>query len=96
MGFPEALVGTNAPGTTNTPWAVVYFDQCLGTAHSKDWSKYAFAAFVVLKSWRKEKSKNYDAKLSKKLFFFNLHPNAGSVFYSQKNHILSGKNTFYL
>ena len=30
--------------------AVVYFDQCLGAAHSKHWLKYSFSMFFVLKA----------------------------------------------
>ena len=64
---------------------VVYFDQRLGAAHAKPLLKSSFSAFFVLKSWKKAKSKEFDAKLSKKMVFQSLHQNAGPRFYSEKN-----------
>ena len=39
----------------------VYFDQCMGVAHSKRWS-----TFFVLKAEKGRKSQNFAAKFSKK------------------------------
>ena len=36
---------------------VVYFDQCLGTAHFKLWLKYAFSMFLCKKSENGRKRK---------------------------------------
>ena len=33
---------------------VVYFNQRMGAAHSKHWSKYAYKMFFCAKSWKKE------------------------------------------
>ena len=33
---------------------VVYFDQHLGAAHSKRWSKSSFSAFLLQKTWNKQ------------------------------------------
>ena len=55
---------------------VVYFDQHLGAAHSKLWSKYAFLTFLRTNSLEEEKkgekSKKFAAQqnLSKKCFVF--------------------------
>ena len=35
------------------PSSVVYFDQCLGAAHPKRWSRYAFFMFLMAKSLHK-------------------------------------------
>ena len=55
----------------------VYFNPCLGPAHSERWSKYAFSTFLSKKAEKGRKSKKFDAKFRKKLFFFSLHQNAG-------------------
>ena len=49
------------PQTLNFP--VVYFWQCLGAAHSKHWSKYAFSHFLPNKHTHKKKL----AKFSKQI-----------------------------
>ena len=38
--------------TTSINLSDVYFDQRLGAAHPKRWSKSSFSAFYVLKSWK--------------------------------------------
>ena len=57
------------PPHQHTPTHVVYFNQHLGAAHSKCWSKYVFLAFFVLKSYENAKSKKFAAKFSKKQAF---------------------------
>ena len=47
--------------------SVVYFDQCLGAAHSKRWLKSPFSVFL----------KETDAKMMQKFAFSALFPNAG-------------------
>ena len=52
---------------------VVYFDQHLGAAHSKYWSKYAFSAEKA----EKKNGKKIEAKFRKLTDFLSLHPEAG-------------------
>ena len=49
--------------------SVVYFDQHLGAAHSKHWSKYAFVTFLLKIAKKMQKRKKFAAKFSKKCFF---------------------------
>ena len=44
------------PGLMSHSCSVVYFDQHLGAAHPKHWSKWSFSAFFVLKSWQNAKN----------------------------------------
>ena len=68
----------------NFSFTVVYFDQCLGGANSKHWSKYVFFfGFSLEKLEKGTKSRKNEAKI----VFFGLHPNADLRFYPQKkNH----------
>ena len=51
-------------------FVVVNFDQHLGAAYSKCWSKYAFSMFFVQKKLKKgRKSKKFDAKFRKNGFY---------------------------
>ena len=47
--------------------SVVYFDQRLGAAHSKRWSKKSFSAFLVLIALKKQEI--CSKILQKKMFF---------------------------
>ena len=68
---------------------LVYFDQRLGAAHAKRWSKWSFSAFLLQK---KQKKQEICSKFQqKRLFFLHLHQNAGQLFYSQKNKLFSLK-----
>ena len=59
---------------------VVYFNQCLGAAHSKCWCKYAFFIFCR-KNVKMKKNKEKQAKMRQKRVNC-LHPNAGRGLYS--------------
>ena len=49
----------------------VHFDQGLGAAYSKHWSKPVFSTFIVPKSWKKEReSKKIETEMSKKCVFW--------------------------
>ena len=48
---------------------VVYFDQRLGAAYPKRWSKSSFSAFLALKSWKMQKRTNLVSNLAKKWIF---------------------------
>ena len=41
---------------------VVYFNQRMGAAHSKRWSKYAYKMFFVLKAGKRKKKQENEAK----------------------------------
>ena len=64
----------------NFSFTVVYFDQCLCGANSKQWSKYFLFLFFHLKIFKMEQ------KVEKwgQECVFGLHPIAGVRFYSQK------------
>ena len=47
--------------------SVEYFDQRLGAAHSKRWSKESFSAFFVLKSFKK--ARHLQQNFAKNTFF---------------------------
>ena len=47
-------------------WFAVYFNQCLGAADFKCWSKFAISMFFVQKAEKGRKSKKMDAKFFKK------------------------------
>ena len=47
------------------PWCVVFFDQCLSSAHYKCWSKYDFPHFWVT-NWKRGKSWKRRQNLAKK------------------------------
>ena len=72
---------------------VVCFDQRLGAAHSKRWSKYAFLMFSRQKVKKMKKARNLQQNLTK-TGFLSLLQNAGWVFYSQIKQVFSYKNTF--
>ena len=61
--------------TVHTSWycglSVVYFDQHLGAAHSKRWSKKSFSAFFVLKSLKKQE---ICSKILQNTHFFKFAP----------------------
>ena len=64
---------------------VVYFDQLLGAAHPKSWSKSSFSA---KKAEKMRKKQEICCKIHQKTRFLSLHQNAGLLFYSQKNEHL--------
>ena len=47
---------------------VVYFDQLLGAAHSKRWSKYAFSTFFSLKAEKRKIERNLQQNSAKNRF----------------------------
>ena len=55
---------------------VGYFDQCLGGAHFKHWTKYALSTFFAKKAEKGRKCKKIDAIFAKECFL-SLHENAG-------------------
>ena len=52
------------------PVSVAYFDQRLGVAHSKRWSKSLFLTFFVLKIWKTSKKKEICCKILQKRILF--------------------------
>ena len=52
------------------PLSVAYFDQRLGVAHSKRWSKSLFLTFFVLKIWKTSKKKEICCKILQKRILF--------------------------
>ena len=53
------------------PLSVAYFDQRLGVAHSKRWSKSLFLTFFVIKGEKPQKKKKFVAKFCKKRILFS-------------------------
>ena len=76
---------------------VLYFDQRLGGAHSKPWSKSSFLTVLCKKSKKMHESKKFVSIFSKKKCFLSLHQNACKRFYSQKKkcfHLFYGEKGF--
>ena len=66
-------------------FGVVYFDQCLGAAHSKRWSKLSFSGFLLQKP---KKSKKFAENFSKKQVFLSVHQNAGRLLNKRASPIM--------
>ena len=55
------------------PLSVAYFDQRLGVAHSKRWSKSLFLTFFVIKGEKPQKKRNLLQNFAKKGYYFHHH-----------------------
>ena len=67
---------------------VAYFDQSLGAAYSKRWSKYSFSTFFVLKSYKTEKIQLfwYMFRLMPKYYLFQETGQFFFIFFNKIRH----------
>ena len=59
----------------NARLTVEYFDQHLGTVHSKYWANMLFKVFWEKKRKKERKRKKIDQNLAKKCFFLSSYQN---------------------